>query len=95
MFLSASTQMKKHRLIHTGEKPYPCWQCGQYFRRKETRDTHLRYHTGERPYSCSICTKKYISASHLRVSKMIINYHCLLLFKNMYISNTDNQLVTS
>lgn len=60
--------MKKHRLIHTGEKPYPCWQCGQCFRRKETRDTHLRYHTGERPYCCNICSKKYISASHLRVS---------------------------
>nr|XP_023030078.1 zinc finger protein OZF-like [Leptinotarsa decemlineata] len=64
--LLASTQMKKHQLIHTGEKPYPCWQCGRSFRRKETRDTHVRYHTGERPYSCDICSKKYVAASHLR-----------------------------
>lgn len=83
--LLASTQLKKHMMVHTGEKPYSCWICGQSFRRKETRDTHVRYHTRERSFGCKVCDKKYISKSHLRVSSSLVlrkfgKFFCLFLY---------------
>jgi uncharacterized Zn-finger protein len=45
--------VKRHKIIHTGEKPYKCDWPGCDFRSPNNKiAAHKRIHTGERPYAC-------------------------------------------
>uniref|UniRef100_A0A1I8G8R8 Protein krueppel n=1 Tax=Macrostomum lignano TaxID=282301 RepID=A0A1I8G8R8_9PLAT len=60
------TGLRRHRLMHSGERPFQCQHCDQSFRQLSTLNTHLRVHSGERPFKCDRCDKCFIQSTHLR-----------------------------
>uniref|UniRef100_A0A3P8TKY7 C2H2-type domain-containing protein n=2 Tax=Amphiprion percula TaxID=161767 RepID=A0A3P8TKY7_AMPPE len=65
--LSAST-MTRHKLIHTGERPFKCTvpECEKYYRSTTEVKRHvLMHHTTERPYKCEVCRKGFVKMCYL------------------------------
>ena len=57
--------LKRHNLIHTGEKPYQCRYCNHKIRHQSTFKRHERIHTGEKPYSCRYCQMNFKEKTQL------------------------------
>ena len=86
--------LKRHNLLHSGERVYECDVCEKSFNTLGNLKQHQRIHTGEKPYECQNCEKKFIQMSHLKQhrcfqikavpSKQLITCDvCEKSFKNM------------
>ncbi|XP_040324477.1 zinc finger and SCAN domain-containing protein 20 isoform X1 [Herpailurus yagouaroundi] len=49
----------------SGEKLYPCPECGRTFSKSSALISHQRIHTGEKPYECAECGKNFSKSSTL------------------------------
>nr|CAD7414402.1 unnamed protein product [Timema cristinae] len=75
-----ASQLKRHTLIHTGDKPYSCNICNKTYRDLSKLRQHSLIHTGEKPYSCEECGKSFRRSKSLQL-------HSILHRNNPYLQN--------
>ena len=58
--------MKKHELVHKGERPYQCAKCDKTYSKQSQLKIHETIHTGEKPFHCEICKISFSRSKSLK-----------------------------
>lgn len=59
--------LKMHKRIHSGYKPYACTYCEKSFTTSIILRDHLRVHSGEKPFACEHCGKCFSQRTPLTI----------------------------
>ena len=64
---SRANSLKRHLILHTGEKPHACIHCDKKFALVSYLTEHMKMHTGGLPFRCKICHKQFNRYANMKV----------------------------